>query len=148
VPYDVIMVLQLDRVARRERDQRRRGGEERAAVYRARARSAATAGVMPSCHPACDGEHEMSDLGAVCEPVHRAAATAELACSRGDLDRPFRRLMEITMNAVNDTCELTEADLDVVAGGQPTHHEFGASYGPTDLYFDIYLAFHYALKGK
>jgi hypothetical protein len=56
--------------------------------------------------------------------------------------------MEITMNAVNDTCELTEADLDVVAGGQPTHHEFGASYGPTDLYFDIYLAFHYALKGK
>ena len=30
------------------------------------------------------------------------------------------------MNAVNDTCELTEAELDLVAGGaRPTHYASG-----------------------
>ena len=33
------------------------------------------------------------------------------------------------MNAENDTCELTEAELDLVAGGTPpTHYEFGTGY--------------------
>ena len=41
------------------------------------------------------------------------------------------------MNADNDTCELTEAELDLVAGGQPTHYEFGAAYRFADLYSDI-----------
>ena len=36
------------------------------------------------------------------------------------------------MNAVNDTCELTEAELDLVAGGAP-----GASYGWQDLICDL-----------
>ena len=48
------------------------------------------------------------------------------------------------MNAVNDTCELIEAELDLVGGGKPgapTHYEFGASYGFLDLYEDFYLAF-------
>ena len=41
------------------------------------------------------------------------------------------------MNAVNDTCELTEAELDLVAGGAPT----GASYGINDLACDFWLSF-------
>ena len=41
------------------------------------------------------------------------------------------------MNAVNDTCELTEAELDLVAGGAPTHYEFGASYTNADLRWDL-----------
>ena len=42
------------------------------------------------------------------------------------------------MNAVNDTCELTEAELDLVAGGTPpTHYEFGAAYTSNDLYWDF-----------
>jgi hypothetical protein len=43
-------------------------------------------------------------------------------------------------NAVNDTCELIEAELDLVAGGEPTHYEFGASYGAQDLVKDIISA--------
>ena len=38
------------------------------------------------------------------------------------------------MNAVNDTCELTEAELDLVAGGAPTR---GASYGIEELTCDL-----------
>ena len=45
------------------------------------------------------------------------------------------------MNAVNDTCELTEAELDLVAGGAPTHYEFGASYTINDLACDFWLSF-------
>jgi hypothetical protein len=45
------------------------------------------------------------------------------------------------MNAVNDTCELTEAELELVAGGAPTHYEFGASYGWEDLTCDFSAAF-------
>ena len=41
------------------------------------------------------------------------------------------------MNAVNDTCELTEAELDLVAGGAPPHYEYGASYGIEDLICDL-----------
>ena len=41
------------------------------------------------------------------------------------------------MNAVNDTCELTEAELDLVAGGAPT----GASYGWWDQTPTSRLAF-------
>ena len=42
------------------------------------------------------------------------------------------------MNAVNDTCELTEAELDLVAGGAPT----GASYGWWDLTCDFSASFY------
>ena len=45
------------------------------------------------------------------------------------------------MNAVNDTCELTEAELDLVAGGTPpTHIEFGASYTNADLRWDLIVS--------
>ena len=44
------------------------------------------------------------------------------------------------MNAVNDNRELTEAELDLVAGGAPTHYEFGASYGMQDLICDLSAA--------
>ena len=50
------------------------------------------------------------------------------------------------MNAENDTCELTEAELDLVTGGQPTHYEFGAAYGFDDLYWDL-LAQRAVLSG-
>jgi len=43
------------------------------------------------------------------------------------------------MNAVNDTCELTEAELDLVAGGAPTHYEMENGYTFRDLYADLYL---------
>jgi hypothetical protein len=49
--------------------------------------------------------------------------------------------MSRTKDAVNDTCELTEAELDLVAGGQqPPHYEFGASYGFDDLHWDFLLS--------
>ena len=42
------------------------------------------------------------------------------------------------MNAVNDTRELTEAELDFVAGGAPPpHYEFGTGYDSLDLLIDF-----------
>ena len=42
------------------------------------------------------------------------------------------------MNTANDSCELTEAELDLVAGGTPpTHYEFGAGYDSLDLLIDF-----------
>ena len=42
------------------------------------------------------------------------------------------------MNTVNDSCELTEAELDLVAGGTPpTHYEFGTGYDSLDLLIDF-----------
>jgi hypothetical protein len=43
------------------------------------------------------------------------------------------------MNAVNDTRELTEAELDFVAGGAPPpHYEFyGNEYSSVDLVMDF-----------
>ena len=42
------------------------------------------------------------------------------------------------MNAVNDNRELTDAELDFVAGGAPPpHYEFGSTYGLQDLVEDM-----------
>lgn len=48
------------------------------------------------------------------------------------------------MNAVNDTCELIEAELDLVAGGKPPpHYEFdvneASSYGAKDFLTDFII---------
>jgi hypothetical protein len=51
------------------------------------------------------------------------------------------------MNAVNDTCELTEAELDLVAGGAPPpHYEFGTGYNDVNLLIDAAVTFEPWIK--
>jgi hypothetical protein len=94
----------------------------------------------------------MSDLGAVCERVH---SNGESVAPAWPHQRRMVRagLMEKIMSKTNDTSydvaatserELTEAELDFVAGGTPpTHYEFyavGSAYGFGDLHRDFLLS--------
>jgi hypothetical protein len=42
---------------------------------------------------------------------------------------------------INEIVCLTDSELDLVAGGAPTHYEFGASYGWEDLACDFWGSF-------
>ena len=49
------------------------------------------------------------------------------------------------MNAENDTCELTEAELDLVAGGA-TPRQFVNDYNDTNLLLDAAVTFEPWIK--
>jgi hypothetical protein len=87
------------------------------------------------------------------QTVNRFTVTARALRQRGRTPGDWMvraGLMEEIMSKTNDSSydvaatserELTEAELDLVAGGAPTHYEFGASYGINDLACDFWLSF-------